>query len=168
MSFSKKLIFGRSNGMRRRIFRQIFGSFFGDSQVDTSPDGSHSSPSYENEGVVVGGSSKMEPPRDVTPPEGFEVVIHKDSLNKGEMAEINIAGKMVLLLNVNDAFYAVNSSCPHAQGPLADGEIENGTLRCPFHGWEFNVTDGQCLTNTSVCLDTYETVIEGNAVCVKV
>ena len=168
MSLIKNIVIGRSNGIRRGIIRTVLGPFMGSSEQDTGPDSAYASPSYGSGGVAVGGAQKMEPPKDVTPPEGFEVVLHKDALKPGEMAEINIAGKMVLLINVDDSFYAVNSSCPHAQGPLADGDLSSGTLTCPFHGWAFDVTDGSCQTHSEVCLDTYDTVLEADAVCVKV
>ena len=34
--------------------------------------------------------------------------------------------------------------CPHRGASLEYGEIEDGGIRCPYHGWLFNV-DGQCL-----------------------
>ena len=34
--------------------------------------------------------------------------------------------------------------CPHRGASLEYGDIEDGGLRCPYHGWLFNV-DGQCL-----------------------
>lgn len=34
--------------------------------------------------------------------------------------------------------------CPHRGASLEYGDIENGGLRCPYHGWLFNI-DGQCL-----------------------
>ena len=168
MSLIKNIIFGRPDGIRRGILKTVLGPFMGSSESDTGPDSAYASPSYNSGGVAVGGAQKMEPPKDVTPPEGFEVVLHKEALKSGEMAEINIAGKMVLLINVDEQFYAVNSSCPHAQGPLADGDLAAGILKCPFHGWAFDVTDGSCQTNSEVCLDTYETVLKSDAVCVKV
>jgi phenylpropionate dioxygenase-like ring-hydroxylating dioxygenase large terminal subunit len=34
--------------------------------------------------------------------------------------------------------------CPHRGASLEYGDIEDGGLRCPYHGWLFNV-EGQCL-----------------------
>ncbi len=47
---------------------------------------------------------------------------------------------------------AFHDSCPHAHWRLSDGEVINGVLECPGHGWEFNVTTGACLTVPSYCL----------------
>ena len=33
--------------------------------------------------------------------------------------------------------------CPHQGGPLGEGSIENGLLRCPWHGWDFHPATGK-------------------------
>lgn len=38
----------------------------------------------------------------------------------------------------------MDRDCPHRGADLAMGRLEDGGLRCPFHGWLFDVT-GQCL-----------------------
>ncbi len=40
--------------------------------------------------------------------------------------------------------------CPHRNVPLSDGEVVNGALQCPYHGWRFN-TDGQCIEVPGLC-----------------
>lgn len=39
---------------------------------------------------------------------------------------------------------AVWDRCPHRHVPLSRGRCENGTLRCPYHGWCF-APDGRCV-----------------------
>lgn len=38
---------------------------------------------------------------------------------------------------------ALDNRCPHQGGPLGEGSIENGMLRCPWHGWDFHPTTGK-------------------------
>jgi phenylpropionate dioxygenase-like ring-hydroxylating dioxygenase large terminal subunit len=38
----------------------------------------------------------------------------------------------------------IDRDCPHRGADLAFGRLEDGGLRCPFHGWLFDV-DGRCL-----------------------
>jgi nitrite reductase/ring-hydroxylating ferredoxin subunit len=47
---------------------------------------------------------------------------------------------------------AYEDSCPHAQWRLSLGEVFNGRLECPGHGWEFEVATGQCVTVPAHCL----------------
>jgi hypothetical protein len=37
---------------------------------------------------------------------------------------------------------ALDNKCPHQGGPLGEGSIENGLLRCPWHGWDFDPLTG--------------------------
>ena len=80
----KNLVVGRPNGLRRRIV-----SMFLSEGEDTSPNASFSSPMGQpatTESSVYTPSS-TEPPKGVTPPEGFEVVLHKDGLEEGQERE---------------------------------------------------------------------------------
>jgi nitrite reductase/ring-hydroxylating ferredoxin subunit len=38
---------------------------------------------------------------------------------------------------------ALDNKCPHQGGPLGEGSIEGGFLRCPWHGWDFDPTTGK-------------------------
>ena len=51
---------------------------------------------------------------------------------------------LVLFKNAEGAFGLLDRDCPHRGADLAYGRNEGDGLRCPFHGWKFDVT-GQCL-----------------------
>jgi phenylpropionate dioxygenase-like ring-hydroxylating dioxygenase large terminal subunit len=50
----------------------------------------------------------------------------------------------VLFRDDKGALGMVERACPHRLADLAFGRLEDGGLRCPFHGWLFD-TRGQCL-----------------------
>jgi nitrite reductase/ring-hydroxylating ferredoxin subunit len=165
MSLLKTLLMGRENGIRAGIRKSLFGA----SVEDTSPGSSFSAPqdppAPEPAEAALG--LKPEPPRDVIPPEGFEVVLHREALKPGKVAEIIIGGKAIAVANVGGKFHACVSSCPHADGPLGDGSLQGSILSCPYHGWEFDLTDGSCKTNPETTLGLYDVKIVGDAVCVR-
>jgi nitrite reductase (NADH) small subunit len=41
--------------------------------------------------------------------------------------------------------FAVQASCPHRGGPLADGLLGGTTLICPLHAWKFDASTGEVL-----------------------
>lgn len=49
----------------------------------------------------------------------------------------------VAIFNVAGEFYAIENSCPHQGGPLADGWLEQTLVTCPWHGWCFDVRSGK-------------------------
>ena len=58
---------------------------------------------------------------------------------------IRIMGQDVVLFRDDaDRVGALDRKCIHRCADLVLGRIENGGLRCPYHGWLFN-TDGQVL-----------------------
>ncbi len=58
----------------------------------------------------------------------------------------------IVLIRTSTGVTAYEDVCPHAQWRLSEGEIVNGRLECPGHGWEFDVSTGQCATVPLYCL----------------
>lgn len=50
-------------------------------------------------------------------------------------------------LEYNDEKYEVQRFCPHAMGDLSKGEIIDGKIICPSHGWAFCLKDGTSTTS---------------------
>ena len=103
----------------------------------------------------------------MTPPEGFEVVLHVDALKPGEVSEVIAGGTAICVANVEGSYHAVSNTCPHADGPLGEGALQGTKVLCPYHGWAFDVTTGVCETNASSSIDVFEVQIKDDAVCVR-
>ena len=82
---------------------------------------------------------------------------------------IEAAGHFLALFNVAGKFYAIDDACPHQGASLSEGEVHGCVVVCPWHGWEFDVTNGKLLTPPGVLnAETYPVVVEGDAVLVEV
>ena len=46
------------------------------------------------------------------------------------------------IFNLGGAFRAVESRCPHKQGPLADGIVAGDDVICPLHNWRVSLDSG--------------------------
>ena len=42
----------------------------------------------------------------------------------------------------NNRFRAIDNTCPHKQGPLADGIVAGDDVFCPLHAWKINLQSG--------------------------
>ncbi len=64
-----------------------------------------------------------------------------EDLPEGRVKTVSIdAGaqeKSICLTHHEGKFAALENHCPHQGGPLGEGSIEKGWLRCPWHGWEY-------------------------------
>ncbi len=98
-------------------------------------------------------------------------------LQPGGRKIIEAAGRSIGVFNVNGKFYALKNVCPHQLAPLCLGNITGTTLpsavgeykyaregeiiRCPWHGWEFDITTGKSIVNPhKVRVATYKVTVE--------
>lgn len=56
---------------------------------------------------------------------------------------LTVAGKAIVLIRHQDAFYAVPDRCTHARKPLHDGSLEDGSIVCCYHGARFDLESGR-------------------------
>ena len=64
-------------------------------------------------------------------------VAELNDLPEGRVKTINIGTRWLALTHHNGKYGALDNHCPHQGGPLGEGSIEKGHLRCPWHGWDF-------------------------------
>jgi nitrite reductase (NADH) small subunit len=91
------------------------------------------------------------------------VVARGDEIPPGERKIVEVAGRSIGVFNVDGSYYALRNACPHQGAPLCLGSIqgtaetsrpgeyvwgrEGQILRCPWHGWEFDLTTGRSVFN---------------------
>jgi nitrite reductase/ring-hydroxylating ferredoxin subunit len=56
----------------------------------------------------------------------------------------------------------------HRGGPVCTGSLAGDVLTCPWHGFQYNVTNGQLLVDPAAHLDTYALFIENGAVVLQI
>ena len=52
-------------------------------------------------------------------------------------------GRRIAVFRTADGFHAVDGTCPHKGGPLADGLVADSCVTCPLHNWRFNLRTGR-------------------------
>lgn len=88
---------------------------------------------------------------------------HADDVPEGTCLQVEVAGRSLGMFRVGGQFRAVLNHCPHEGAPICRGTVrgttlpsmpgtfrwgrENEILVCPWHGWEFALDSGQCLTD---------------------
>ena len=86
-------------------------------------------------------------------------VAKAEELLPGSSRLVTVDGKEVALFNVAGQIHAVTNRCPHRSGPLAKGKVETAegkpAIRCPLHGWLFELETGRCLTRPGAGVPSY-------------
>ncbi len=109
------------------------------------------------------------------------IVATVDEVPPGGRKIVEIAGRSIGLFNVGGEFFALRNSCPHQGGPLCTGRAsgfvigetpgeyqfsrQGEILRCPWHGWEFDIRTGQSWFNPAkVRVRRYDVSVESATV----
>ena len=66
-----------------------------------------------------------------------------DVPDDGRVRSVEVGGRAVALARCGARFGALENHCPHQGGPLGEGSIEKGLLRCPWHGYDYDPITGR-------------------------
>ena len=89
---------------------------------------------------------------------------------------VSVNGREIGVFNVNGEYFALRNLCPHQGAPLCLGELtglassdepgeiewtrEGEILRCPWHGWEFDIRTGGTVFASRARVKTYAVRVE--------
>ena len=114
-------------------------------------------------------------------------VAKTDEIADGERLVTQIEGREIAVFLQDGEYYAYLNWCAHQGGPCVEGaltgteiasydretgevqsrwEREGEILNCPWHGWEYDLTNGNCLSRKGVTLPSYPVEIEGGKIIV--
>ena len=138
-----------------------------------------------------GANADREADRDANRDADRLVVCAVEDLPPGTRRIVTVGSRSIGVFNVGGRFYALRNVCPHQGAPLCEGPLTGTTLpgppgtfrygregeivRCPWHGWEFDVTDGRSIFNPHavrvrsypVAVETYPVSVERKMVVVR-
>ncbi|MCX7018372.1 MAG: nitrite reductase small subunit NirD [bacterium] len=89
-----------------------------------------------------------------------------DEIEPGSGKSVSVRGVKIAVFNVNGQYFALQDTCPHRGGPLGEGTADESAVSCPWHGWEFDLATGQCVTMAGEQVKTYKVRAENGGVYV--
>jgi len=88
-------------------------------------------------------------------------------LKPGQALSVDVKGTQVALYNVDGQVWATANTCAHRGGPLGEGSLEGRIVTCPWHAFQFDVTNGRCATNPALSVACYPVRIDGQDILVE-
>lgn len=85
----------------------------------------------------------------------------------GQAIVAEVQGKTLAIFNVDGQFHAIDNVCVHRGGPLGEGDVEGKLVACPWHGWQFDVTTGECVKNPAAKVEVYPVQVDGTDIKVQ-
>lgn len=86
---------------------------------------------------------------------------------EGSVVERQIKERSVLLSRRGDNVSCFDNRCAHLGMPLETGEVREGVITCPYHGFEYLLETGECLTAPEVQLQVHAVRVTGERVQVR-
>ncbi len=90
----------------------------------------------------------LEPVPEPAGPFDWHKVLDVDELPEGRVTTVTVGRRSLAVSNYvdgdgNGGYGAIDNHCPHQGGPLGEGSIEQGWLRCPWHGYDYSPCNGR-------------------------
>ena len=101
----------------------------------------------------------------VAPGPRAHVIARVQDIPPGEGRTFVVAGTQVAVFRLrNGTLHATQAACPHAGGPLADGQTDVDVLVCPLHLYAYRWTDGASTSGAAPIRLFPVREVEGNVV----
>jgi nitrite reductase/ring-hydroxylating ferredoxin subunit len=91
-----------------------------------------------------------------------------EDLGPGKSITVDLPdGSELALHNVDGEFHATSNFCPHKGAPLAMEILTGHIIECDWHGWQFDVRTGQCLT-VKEQIEVYRVIVEDGVIKIEI
>ena len=98
----------------------------------------------------------------------FRRVCLLDEITEGRARAVEVDGLRIAVYRHEGLPYALLGRCPHANGPMGSGWVEEGEAVCPLHRWRFKLATGRCTTARGESLHPFACEVRDGAVWVAV
>jgi nitrite reductase (NADH) small subunit len=100
-------------------------------------------------------------------PDFIRICAESELPQPGDVREFTANGRALCVANLDGAICVLTGVCPHEEGPLGEGTIENGRVVCPWHGYAFDLRTGEAEDEPSLKAEVFEAKVEGGELRVK-
>jgi nitrite reductase (NADH) small subunit len=106
-----------------------------------------------------------------------------DEFPEWRMRVLRIEGREIGVVRLRGRIYALRNACPHQSGPLCAGMVlervvaegagrvgvdrDHPVVTCPWHGWEFDLATGRCLTDRRLRAAAYPVEVRDGRVLLE-
>ena len=96
----------------------------------------------------------------------FVKVAQTSEIPAGQGKCVEVEGRRLAIFNVDGSYYAIDDVCQHQGGPLGEVELSGKIVTCPWHGWEYDVTNGINTFDTDLKQEQFQVKVDGNDILV--
>lgn len=98
----------------------------------------------------------------------MEKVAKVKDIKEGQGYQVKLSsGEEVAIFRQGEQFFALKDTCPHMGASLSMGEVADGKVFCPWHGWCFHINNGNCETPNGTDTKTFTVIVEGEDIYIQ-
>ena len=95
----------------------------------------------------------------------FTTVARTEEIPIGGRKRIEIKGQRISIFNIASEYYAIYDICPHkGTAPLIRGKLDGLGIRCPNHGYRFDLKTGECNVDPIFNTKVFPIKVEGDEI----
>ena len=98
----------------------------------------------------------------------FRPACRTEDVTDGRALAVVVDGLGLAIFRDGETYHALLGRCPHADGVMGEGWVEEGEAVCPSHRWRFRLTTGRCTTVRSRSLHRFACEVRDGLVWVRV
>jgi nitrite reductase/ring-hydroxylating ferredoxin subunit len=89
-------------------------------------------------------------------------------MTPGSVRVVAAGDREVAVFNTREGLYALDNTCAHLGGPLADGWVADGLVTCPWHWWRYELATGRRRGSDVIGVSTHPVSVREGTVVVEV
>lgn len=98
----------------------------------------------------------------------WRYVAKLQEIPEGGIRAAVLDGERILLSRRGSIVTCFQNACAHLGLTLDEGEVEDGVITCPYHGFQYDLASGECLTAPAVQLQPHAVRVVGHRVEVRI
>ena len=81
---------------------------------------------------------------------------------------VDVKGQRISIFNIAGKYFAINDTCPHkGTAPLIKGTLDGIAIKCPNHGYKFDLMTGQCNIDPTFNTKVFPIKINNNEILLE-
>ena len=95
----------------------------------------------------------------------YTTVARTNEIPIGGRKRIEINGQRISIFNIASEYFAICDTCPHkGTAPLIRGKLDGLGIKCPNHGYRFDLKTGECSFNPAFNTTVFPIKVENGEI----
>lgn len=97
----------------------------------------------------------------------FIEVADVNEIPPGDRKRVEVNDELITLFNLDGELFAIQDKCPHKKtAPLVRGTLNGQGIKCPNHGFRFDLKTGKCDRGAEWDTKVYQVKIDNEKIFV--